>query len=126
MCRWAIHIDMEGFSNLWDKEDQILLSLGELMRAIFRIGRKCFPASPERLFAHQLGDGFLIISDFPERELGARCNNCSRSHASCRCVQAASQEPPFLKGRCPIFNPAIQEKYLTRLNPNIQFLCVWG
>jgi hypothetical protein len=69
MERWAIHIDIEGFSTLWDKEDQVLWSLGELMRAIFRIGRECYPVSPERIFAHQLGDGFLIISDFGERSL---------------------------------------------------------
>jgi len=39
------------------------------MRAIFRIGRECFPISPERLFAHQLGDGFLVVSDFGEENL---------------------------------------------------------
>ena len=69
MDRWAINIDIEGFSILWDREDQVLWSLGELMRAIFRIGRGCFPDSPERLFAHQLGDGFLVISDFAEESL---------------------------------------------------------
>ncbi len=72
MDRWAINIDIEGFSILWEKEDKVLCSLGELMRAIFRIGRNCFPQSPERLFAHQLGDGFLIVSDFGEENL-ERC-----------------------------------------------------
>jgi hypothetical protein len=69
MDRWAINIDIEGFSILWDREDQVLWSLGELMRAIFRIGRECFPDSPERLFSHQIGDGFLVVSDFGEESL---------------------------------------------------------
>ena len=69
MDKWAIHIDMEGFSSLWEKEDKILLSLGELMRAIFRIARIVYPDSPERIFAHQIGDGFIIKSDFYEKDL---------------------------------------------------------
>lgn len=69
MNRWAINIDIEGFSLLWEKEDQVLRSLGELMLAIFRIGRNCYPGSPERLFAHQLGDGFFVVSDFYEDSL---------------------------------------------------------
>lgn len=70
--RWAIYIDIEGFSALWEKEDQVLRSLGELMRAIFRIGRQCYPREPDRLFAHQFGDGFLVASDFHEESL-ERC-----------------------------------------------------
>lgn len=72
--RWAIYIDIQGFSALWEKEDAVLLSLGELMLAIVRIGRNCYPNSPDRIFAHQFGDGFLIISDFPEENL-ERCVN---------------------------------------------------
>lgn len=64
--RWAIHIDLEGFGHLYDKEDLILLSLGELMEGIFRIGTQYYPESPDRIFAHQIGDGFVIVSDFPE------------------------------------------------------------
>lgn len=70
--RWSIYIDIDGFSALWDKEDQVLWSLGELMRAIFLIGRECYPNSPERIFAHQFGDGFVIVSDFHEDSL-ERC-----------------------------------------------------
>ena len=70
--RWSIYIDIEGFSALWEKEDQVLWSLGELMRSIFLIGRHCFPSPPERLFAHQFGDGFVIVSDFHEDSL-ERC-----------------------------------------------------
>jgi len=64
--RWAINIDLEGFGHLYDKEDLVLLSLGELMEGIFRIGVQYYPESPDRIFAHQLGDGFIIVSDFPE------------------------------------------------------------
>lgn len=70
--RWSIYVDIEGFSALWEKEDQVLWSLGELMRAIFRLGRLCYPREPDRLFAHQFGDGFLIVSDFHESSL-ERC-----------------------------------------------------
>lgn len=64
--RWAINIDLEGFGHLYDKEALVLLSLGELMEGIFRIGVQYYPESPNRIFAHQLGDGFVIVSDFPE------------------------------------------------------------
>jgi hypothetical protein len=64
--RWAINIDLEGFGHLYDKEDLVLLSLCELMEGIYRIGVQCYPESPDRIFAHQLGDGFIIVSDFPE------------------------------------------------------------
>ena len=69
MERWAIYIDIQGFSTLWEKEDQVLWSLGELMLAIARIGRRCYPNSPDRLFVHQVGDGFLVMSDFGEESL---------------------------------------------------------
>ncbi|MBE9571640.1 MAG: hypothetical protein IMF11_13515 [Proteobacteria bacterium] len=64
--RWAINIDLEGFGHLYDKEHLVLLSLGDLMEGIFRIGTQYYPESPDRIFAHQLGDGFVIVSDFPE------------------------------------------------------------
>jgi len=67
--RWAIYIDLEGFSKLYDKEAQILLSLGDLMEGIYQIGCLCYPEPPDRLFAHQTGDGFVIVSEFPETTL---------------------------------------------------------
>jgi hypothetical protein len=63
---WCIYIDMEGFSTLYAKEDQILWSLGQMMLAIHRIGTHVYPSPPDRLFAHQTGDGFVIQSDFNE------------------------------------------------------------
>lgn len=70
--RWSIYIDIEGFGDLWAKEDHVLWSLGELMRGIFRIARRCYPQPPDRLFAHQFGDGFIVVSDFHESSL-ERC-----------------------------------------------------
>jgi hypothetical protein len=62
--RWAIYIDIEGFSELYDREDLVLRALGDLMEGIYLIGEKCYPESPNRLFAHQSGDGFVIVSEF--------------------------------------------------------------
>ena len=42
------------------------------MLAIFRMARNCYPSDPERLFVHQFGDGFLIVSEFHEQSL-ERC-----------------------------------------------------
>lgn len=67
VSRWAICIDLEGFGYLYGREDVVLLSLGELMEGIFRIGTLYYPEPPGRIFAHQLGDGFVIVSDFPEK-----------------------------------------------------------
>ncbi len=62
--RWAIYIDIEGFGALYDREDTVLWALGDLMEAIFLIGTKCYPETPDRIFAHQTGDGFVIVSEF--------------------------------------------------------------
>lgn len=68
--RWAIYMDIEGFSALYPEGDGVLWALNQLMLAIHRIGKNVFPESPDRLFAHQLGDGFLITSDSHEENLG--------------------------------------------------------
>lgn len=68
--RWCIYIDILGFSDLWEKEQMKALgSLRELMRAIYRIGTRAYPNEGERLFVHQTGDGFAIVSDFGEESL---------------------------------------------------------
>jgi hypothetical protein len=67
--QWVINIDMEGFSYLWEREDRVLLSLGELMNAIFRIGWRSYSDYGDRLFVHQIGDGFIIKSDVHEENL---------------------------------------------------------
>jgi hypothetical protein len=70
--RWSIYIDIEGFGALWEKNDRALRALGELMRGIFRLAHRCYPCEPQRLFAHQFGDGFIVLSDFHEESL-ERC-----------------------------------------------------
>lgn len=67
--RWAIHIDVEGFGAKWNGTAEAFRGLNALMAAIFRIGAGAYPQPPERLFAHQFGDGFLVVSDFHERLL---------------------------------------------------------
>jgi len=67
--RWAIYIDIEGFSALYPEGNDALWALNKLMLAIHRIGKNVFPEPPDRLFAHQLGDGFLIASEFHEKNL---------------------------------------------------------
>ncbi len=68
--RWCIYIDILGFSNVWESENEkVLHSLRELVRAIYRIGKNVYPNNGERLFAHQCGDGFAILSDFGEASL---------------------------------------------------------
>ena len=68
--RWCIYIDILGFSKVWEcNEYKALNSLRELMRAIYRIGKKVYPNEVERLFVHQMGDGFAIVSDFGEATL---------------------------------------------------------
>jgi len=64
MERWAINIDIEGFGTTYEKSAQGLSSLQALMEGIYFIGNKWCPDSPERIFAHQLGDGFIIVSEF--------------------------------------------------------------
>lgn len=62
--RWSVYIDIEGFGALYPKEDTILLALGDLMEGIYLAGCNFFPQSPDRIFAHQTGDGFIIVGEF--------------------------------------------------------------
>lgn len=64
MDQWAIYIDVEGFSATYAQSTQPLVSLGALMEAVYTIGSQCYPETPHRLFAHQLGDGFVIVGEF--------------------------------------------------------------
>lgn len=67
--RWAIHIDVEGFGAKWNDTADAFCGLNALMAGIFRIGARAYPEPPQRLFAHQFGDGFLVVSDFHEERL---------------------------------------------------------
>ena len=63
--RWAINIDIEGFSKLFKwKQSKAIEPLRELMEAVFLIGQNCYPKRTERIFAHQIVDGFIIVSGF--------------------------------------------------------------
>lgn len=68
--RWCIYIDILGFSRFWECDrSRAYASLRALMRGISAIGSRSYPESPDRLFAHQMGDGFAIVSDFGEPSL---------------------------------------------------------
>jgi hypothetical protein len=61
--RWAIYIDIEGFSELFKCERfDIIRSLCDLMEAIFLIGERC--TEENRIFAHQIVDGFTIVGNY--------------------------------------------------------------
>ena len=63
--RWVSYIDIEGFGSLYDQDNGgVLLALCELMRAIFLIAEKYCAESPDRIFAHQTGDGFAVVGEF--------------------------------------------------------------
>ncbi len=74
--RWAIWIDIEGFSVRYEEsssagKDWALQGLQELTTAIISVGRNAFPGTSElnfgdRIFAHQFGDGFVIVSGYEE------------------------------------------------------------
>ena len=73
MPRWCIYIDILGFSELWESDmTKALTTLRKLMWAIHQIGTEVYPdplAEGDRLFVHQIGDGFAIVSDFHEESL---------------------------------------------------------
>jgi len=84
--RWCINIDIEGFSKKYqvekgrdinDKErlksrGDVIFSFRCLTEAVYNIGTNVYGKtgivgkddSANRLFAHQIGDGFQIVSDF--------------------------------------------------------------
>lgn len=65
--RWSIWIDVEGFSNLYRlNSNRAIQHLSYLMESLYRIGIHVFGNSSNRLFIHQFGDGFIVVSDFPE------------------------------------------------------------
>lgn len=72
--RYAISIDIEGFSNLAGT-DQLNCSLPpmpqlfSLMKAIYSIGSNYNKYTNNRFFAHQIVDGFLLVSEYDEEIL---------------------------------------------------------
>jgi hypothetical protein len=79
--RWGISIDIEGFSNLYENSEatqtKAIWGLHQLMDAVIKVGQKVYPGDPnknywDRIFAHQFGDGFILISNFEEPD-PSRC-----------------------------------------------------
>lgn len=68
--RWALYVDVEGFGVKWnDSTADAFQGINALMQGIFWIGDRYYREPPDRLFAHQFGDGFLVASDFHEELL---------------------------------------------------------
>jgi len=68
--RWAIYIDIQGFSHFWERDkNKALCGLNHMMEAIVRIGEKVCSVEGDRFFAHHIGDGFFVISEFHENKL---------------------------------------------------------
>ena len=74
--RWGLSVDIEGFSSLYEDSEasksKAIWALHILMEAIVNIGTKVYPGKSgnnfsERLYVHQFGDGFIIISDYYEK-----------------------------------------------------------
>ncbi|WP_425056298.1 hypothetical protein [Pseudomonas abyssi] len=79
--RWGISIDIEGFSNLYEHSEaaqtKAIWGLHQLMDAVIKVGQKVYPGDPDRnywdrIFAHQFGDGFILVSNFEEPD-PSRC-----------------------------------------------------
>lgn len=96
--RWGISVDIEGFSTLYESgeagKDRAIWALHELMDAVIKIGQHAYPGDlalneSDRIFAHQFGDGFVIVSDFEETD-------------SCRCIAIATtiMRHMAMKGFC--------------------------
>jgi hypothetical protein len=65
--RWGLYIDVEGFSSIYDKDKlRAIRALDELMEALYKSGSSGFSKAKGRIFMHQLGDGFVVVSEFPE------------------------------------------------------------
>ena len=67
--RWCIYIDIEGFSIKYDDNMKSLIPLRYLMEGIYKIGTQKYYDNDNKLFAHQFGDGFAIVSYFNEEYL---------------------------------------------------------
>jgi len=66
---WALHVDVEGFGAKWDDTMEAFRGLNALMQGIYWIGERAYREERDRLFAHQFGDGFLVVSDIHEAQL---------------------------------------------------------
>ena len=71
MVKWVVWVDLEGFSCLHSRGEDTkgLLALRGLMGDLFHLGNRVYPAEGERLFIHQVGDGFVVKPDFGDIDL---------------------------------------------------------
>jgi len=61
--RWSIYIDVEGFSKIYkENEGKAHYGVSLLASHIYNFGNKVYNDEFNSLFAHQLGDGFVIVS----------------------------------------------------------------
>ncbi len=62
---WSLYIDIEGFSNMFrTDETKVLKLLSDLMGDLYKIGTRIYSDEFNRLFIHQIADGFIIYSHF--------------------------------------------------------------
>jgi hypothetical protein len=65
MRQWILFIDVEGFTNIYQKNKAKAISLlSGLMGDLYFIGTKVYPDEKERLFVYQFSDGFMVSPDF--------------------------------------------------------------
>jgi hypothetical protein len=65
MHKWVLFIDVEGFSNIYQKNKaQAVSLLSGLMGDLYFIGTKVYSDEKERLFVYQFSDGFMVSPDF--------------------------------------------------------------
>jgi hypothetical protein len=61
--RTAMFIDIQGFGKLYRSEADSLWGLADLMEGVYRLGQESTRLGISRLFAHHIGDGFVLIDD---------------------------------------------------------------
>jgi hypothetical protein len=61
--RTAMFIDVQGFGALYGSDADSLWGLADLMEGVYRIGLGSVRIGIPRLFAHHIGDGFVLVDD---------------------------------------------------------------
>ena len=63
--RTAMFIDIEGFGALYGPNTSAdsLWGLADLMEGVYRLGRESAQLGISRIFAHHIGDGFILVDD---------------------------------------------------------------
>jgi len=68
--RWSVFIDVEGFSAIYKSDKSRALNLiAKLVHGVYLIAKTYPTRVEERLWIHQMGDGFVIVSNFEEPDL---------------------------------------------------------